>query len=303
MSAELLADLDLALGEGPRLLPDGTVLWVDLLHGEVYSKRGATVTSEHTFPHEVSTVLPWHRGFVVLGRTEILFTTPQWSPVDSVPLHEESSNLRCSDGIVLPDGSLLVGVVDRDLRPGRGSLLHLTSAGKILTVVESCTIPNGLGVLAGGQQVVWVDSPTGCLDVFDIDNASGALGNRRKFAEIPESWGVPDGLCTDAQGGVFVAMWGAGAVIHLNPEGAVDLTLSLPVPHVTAVAFDTDDSLLVTTASVLLDDHAKAATPGAGGLWRFRSESHGRTRPETYVATGPSQSDGWEADRLPPPTP
>ena len=59
------------------------------------------------------------------------------------------------------------------------------------------------------------------IDLFDFDVASGAVENRRAFAEIDPADGVPDGLTVDADGGVWVALFGGGAVRRYDPEGAL----------------------------------------------------------------------------------
>lgn len=74
------------------------------------------------------------------------------------------------------------------------------------------------------------------------------------LATIPPGGGPdgtkPDGLCTDHDGGVWVALWGGGCVLRLTPEGVVDRRVRLPVPFVTSCAFGGRDGdlLFVTTA-------------------------------------------------------
>lgn len=281
MNAELVADIGAELGEGATLFPDGSLWWVDLLEGRTYRWHDGVNEEGPTFPHEVAKVLPGVDHPVLIGREYVQSLGPDREHL--APVASPSSHLRGSDAAVLPDGSLVFGVVDLDLSPGRGSLRWLRG-GEVTTIVDEATIPNGIAVMPDGGTVVWTDSPTNRLDLFDIDERQG-LVNRRLFAHIPAELGVPDGLCIDTEGGVWVAMWGGGAVIRVTGDGQIDAKLEIGVPHVTSCAFDADDALIVTTASVALSAQERYRYPGAGGLFRVDPSVHGSQGARTFVAS------------------
>ena len=281
MHAELVADVGAELGEGVTLFPDGSLWWVDLLAGRTYRWHDGVNEEGPVFPHEVAKVLPGAEHPVLIGREYV----QSWGPDREylAPIASPSSHMRGSDAAVLPDGSLVFGVVDLDLRPNRGSLRWLRS-GEVTTIVDEATIPNGIAVMPDGRSVVWTDSPTNRLDLFDIHERQG-LVNRRPFAHIPTELGVPDGLCVDTEGGVWVAMWGGGTVIRVTDDGLIDAEVTIGVPHVTSCAFDADDALIVTTASVALGPEDRQRFPGAGGLFRVDRSVHGRRGARTFVAS------------------
>jgi sugar lactone lactonase YvrE len=284
MRADLVANVGAELGEGPVLFPDGSMWWVDLLTGQVYRWHDGHNARVTQFDHEVATVLPAQVGTIALSRTGPLLLTETGQIRTEFARYSPESNLRCSDGVVLPDGSVVFGVVDRDLAPERGHLARLDRDGEITTILERTTVSNGLAVLPDRKRVVWTDSATGRIDVFDLDPVSGALINRRPWCMVPENVGVPDGLCTDADGGVWVAMWGGAAVLRFDEQGRLDAVVDVGVPDVTSCAFSTDDTLIITTAAVRLDAAARAATPGAGGLWALPASAHGARRAPTFTA-------------------
>jgi sugar lactone lactonase YvrE len=118
------------------------------------------------------------------------------------------------------------------------------------------TVSNGLGWSPEADLMYFVDSPTGRVDVFDYDLATGELANRQVFAEIARADGSPDGLCTDADGAVWVALWKGGAVRRYLPDGSLDRVVEVGTPLVTSCAFaasdggaDELDLLVITTAS------------------------------------------------------
>ena len=70
--------------------------------------------------------------------------------------------------------------------------------------------------------------------------------------EVEPEAGIPDGLTIDAEGGVWLALFGGGAVRRYGPDGTLDLVLELPARKVTACCFGGTDGreLYVTTASI-----------------------------------------------------
>jgi len=116
----------------------------------------------------------------------------------------------------------------------------------------------------------YVDSPTRRVDVFD----AGRLDERRPFAAIPDGAGDPDGLCLDAEGGVWVALWQGGAVHRYDVDGRLSAVVEVPVAKVTACTFGGPDldRLFVTTSRYDESDPDPAAgavfvvEPGVRGL-------------------------------------
>jgi len=263
------------LGEGLTLFPDAQMKWVDLLPGRIFSFKGENNHLESSYPHEVAKVLPWNQGSILLGRDGLIFRDHALQTLGTLRLTPEGSAFRCSDGAVLPDGTLVVGIMDRDMAPECGSFLHIGHQGDVHTLVHNTSVSNGVAVLLGGTQLVWTDSPTQKIFILDIDPHTAIPGSVRVFAEIPGHWGVPDGLAADSEGGVWVALWGGGAVRRLDATGTLTHTLEIPVMHPTSVAFDATDNLWVTTAAVLLSPAARQENPGAGGVWRWRHHLHG----------------------------
>ncbi len=104
---------------------------------------------------------------------------------------------------------------------------------------------------------------------------TGALSGRRRF--VPVSDGIPDGLTLDAEGGLWLAVWGAGELHCYTPGGRLDTVVKLPASQVTSAAFGGADlsTLYITTvrenftpADLRSQPHAGdifACTPGVTG--------------------------------------
>ena len=124
----------------------------------------------------------------------------------------------------------------------------------------------------GRRSDVFIDTPTREVAVFDYDDATGAIANRRIAVRFPDGHGWPDGMATDAEGQLWVAEWDGGCVSCWDPEsGRLVRRIELPVARVTSCAFGGSrlDELFVTTAWSRLDYAARRAQPAAGGLFRL----------------------------------
>jgi sugar lactone lactonase YvrE len=118
-----------------------------------------------------------------------------------------------SDGIVDNQGRMYVGdigynFVDPTAKPVETCVLVLVATdGKATVVADHLSFPNGIVITPDGKTLIVGETIGNRLTAFDII-ADGSLANRRIWAQLPSSIG-PDGICLDAQGGVWCA----------NPEG------------------------------------------------------------------------------------
>jgi sugar lactone lactonase YvrE len=97
----------------------------------------------------------------------------------------------------------------------------------------------------------YIDSYAYRVDVLDYDPVTGEMGDRRPFVSLGSGDLVPDGLAVDAQGGVWIAVWGGGVIQRYRPDGRLIGVVRLPAAHVTSCAFGGQqlDQLYVTTAA------------------------------------------------------
>lgn len=261
-----------ALGEGPTWDPaTGRLLWIDILGSRVHTYDPATGrrTLRRTDQH-VGAVKPRAGGGLVLNlRDGIGLLDPdgafRWLHREVVP------GRRANDAAVAPDGSLFTGTMRYDEAPCGGTLSRVTGDGTVEVLLDDVAVSNGTGWSPDGRLMYYIDSPTRRIDVFDVGEADGRIRNRRSLAAIEAGAGSPDGLCVDADGCVWVALWDGGAVRRYTPSGELDRVIPLPVPLVTACAFGGPDltDLYITTARVgLTSPHPLAGSllvvPGAG---------------------------------------
>jgi sugar lactone lactonase YvrE len=289
--AEPVGDVTAVLGEGPYWVPeDDCLLWVDIHRGQLhrtYFPSGETVTLDLG---AVSAAFPATAGGILTaGGSKLALHLPaergeRWSTrvIAEVPARE---GVRFNDAGVDPAGRVWVGSMHMGETEPIGQLLRLDHGGVLTVVVDGITVSNGLGWSPDGSRMYYVDSPVRRVDVFDYDPATGRADHRRSFADLSAFDGVPDGLTVDADGCVWVAVWGGGVLRRLAPDGSQDSVIAVPVSQPTSCAFGgpgmTD--LYVTTASVGLSEAELSEQPLAGRLLRLHPGPVGLPSTTTYA--------------------
>jgi sugar lactone lactonase YvrE len=152
--------------------------------------------------------------------------------------------------------------------PGMAALYRLAPGGELERVIEGTTISNGLAWSPAGDTMYFIDSTTQRVDAFDFDAATGDISDRRTLVEIDPADGLPDGMTVDAEGGIWVCLFGGAAIRRYTPKGRLDAAVPLPTTNPTSPVFGGPDlrTLYVTTARHHLTPDQLAAEPLAGAL-------------------------------------
>jgi sugar lactone lactonase YvrE len=171
-----------------------------------------------------------------------------------------------NEGGVDRQGRFFCGSMPYDQGGPRGVFYRFDPDGTITEVFGNVTISNGVAWTTAGDTMYYIDTPTHRVDVFDYDPATGTPSNRRPLVHIDPSQGAPDGLCLDAEGGVWVALHRGHAVHRYTAGGQLDQVVELAPSQVTACTFGGPDlaDLYITTSRENLPDDAE---PQAGALF------------------------------------
>jgi len=277
--AEPVGDVTALLGEGPYWVPEASFLiWADIGRGllhRTYIPSGDTVTHDLG---EVSAAFPaLDGGILTAGGSRLTLRALAGQPGSDVIARTVAEipavdGIRFNDAAVDPAGRVWVGSMHIGETEPLGTLYRLDAGAELTAVIEGVTVSNGIGWSPDGSRMYYADSPTRRVDMFDYDPATGDAFQRRVFVDLSRVEGVPDGLTVDADGYVWVAMWGGGVLRRFTPGGQQDAVLPVPVSQPTSCAFGgpgfTD--LYVTTASIGLSESERAAQPLAGRLLRIQ---------------------------------
>jgi sugar lactone lactonase YvrE len=265
---------------------DGEVLWVDIPAGLIHrAALNDSAELEHRSTIEVgrrvSAVVPCESGgLIATSEDAFLRIDDSITRIAALSLPDDGVRRRINDAKVDPRGRLLAGTMSEDEIEGTAALYRLDPDGTLTTLRERVTISNGLGWSPDGATLYYADSSTHRVDAFEYDLTTGTFGTGRPFAECPD--GLPDGLTVDAQGFVWVAVWGTGQVRAFDPEGRPYAVIEVGPSQVSSCAFAGPDLdiLVITTAA----DGDATTEPDAGRLFTCRPGATGL--PSTPYADG-----------------
>jgi sugar lactone lactonase YvrE len=262
-------------GEGPFWdAKNDRLLLVDMLAGTVVEVDADGDTRRHKLA-TVAAAIRARRGggYVLATENHFMLLGPDLTVQTALPPVFTDPLIRMNDGGCDPQGRFYCGTMAYDEAPGAGTLYRLDPDGSVHVTLREVTISNGLQWNRAGDTVFYADTPTGRVDSFTFDPASGAFTDRRTFTEI-SAGGYPDGMAMDEEDGIWVALWGGSAVHRYDWTGRIDLIVELPVSNVTACAFGGPalQTLFITTSRQGLDEDVQ---PEAGAVFRYEAGVHG----------------------------
>ncbi|MFZ2109862.1 MAG: SMP-30/gluconolactonase/LRE family protein, partial [Roseiarcus sp.] len=166
--------------------------------------------------------------------------------------------------------------------PARKASLHSVSLeGGLRPEADASELHNGMAWGSDGRSFYLTHSLKREIFTFSFDAEIGRISDRRIFARVPETDGLPDGAAVDARGGYWCALHGGGRLRRYTADGEVDRDIQLPVSQPTMCSFGGEalDDLYVTSASDKLTPEQRLAEPLAGALLRLRPGERGVARP------------------------
>lgn len=261
------------LSEGPLWHPDGQCLsWVDINAGQVHRWQHDTGQADTIEVGElVAAAIPRGAGGLLLALAgEVATRDPNGSLGRRTPVETGVPGNRLNDAKCDPAGRLYVGSMAKS--SGAAALYRVDADWRVTPVLTGTTISNGLGWSPDGSRMYFNDTGANSTYVFDYDVASAAMTNQRVLCKLGDGEGHPDGLTVDAEGCVWVACYGGGAVRRFTPDGELATVLRLPVTNATSCTFGGPDlgELFVTTAYEGLSDAERAEQPEAGRVFSCR---------------------------------
>jgi len=270
----------IAFGEAPRWHDDA--LYIADIHADrvlrLGQQGGYDVVASFSGPVSGVGWLPDGRMLVVsMVDRRVLRIEPDGSVVVHADL-SEIATWHANDMIVLRDGSAFVGNFGFCLyppsMPRTAALARVSPSGDATIAAEGLWFPNGMVITPDESTLIVAESGTRQLTAFDL-NSNGGLSGRRLWAALPDG-ALPDGICLDAEGAIWVASPPSREVLRVRQDGEVVERIALEQQAFACMLGGIDrTTLFVTTADDDNPDARRAArtakvlairvdVPGAG---------------------------------------
>jgi len=290
MPVEVLYDAKAYLGEGPVWdSRTQTLYWLDILNKRIFANADLVLQLDGL----AGCIAPRKNGGLILAlktdngqRFSFAGLEPDSAKLALLSaLENELHGNRFNDGKCDPRGRFIAGTMDLAETDQTGSLYSFD--GKTITkLLSDITISNGLTWSPDHKTFYYIDTPTREVRAFDYDIESGTIANSRVAVHVHEALGWPDGMTSDTQGNLWIAMWG-GAQVTKWDSNTGQLLEQFPVPalNVSSCIFGGKDlnELYITSARKGLDEAALARYPLTGGVFCLETNVEGMP---TFEFTG-----------------
>jgi len=210
--------------EGPRW-HDGKLWFSDMHAGRVWTLdpggRAETVLSLDGDEPSGLGWLPDGRLLVVSMQQRKLLRRER----DGLVAHADLAGVahfHANDMVVDAHGRAYVGNFGFDLNGGAAqtptNLALVHPDGRVEVAASDLLFPNGTVITPDGRTLIVAETFAGRLTAFDVAN-DGRLSKRRVWAQLERA--VPDGICLDAEGAIWVASPISKGVLRVREGGEV----------------------------------------------------------------------------------
>lgn len=273
------------LGESPFWdWRTGHLYWVDLRRPALHRLEAATgVVQSWTMPSFIGCVVGRQSGGVVVGLADGLYAfAPESADLSLLlPLEADVADHRLNDAKCDAQGALWIGTMRDFGRAPTGNLYRIAPDLAVSVIRGDVFVPNAICFSPDGGTLYFTDSRLGTLESATLDASRQGVAQWNTILSANRFPGSPDGATVDAEGLIWHARYGGGAIVRLAPDGRIDREFKFPVSQPTSCTFGGPDlsTLYVTTARQGLSAAQLACEPLAGALFAVRLEVQGRREP------------------------
>jgi sugar lactone lactonase YvrE len=254
------------------------VRWVDIWKGRVLSGAMTDGRIDDIRVLELgqttgAVALAEDGGLLVAGSRGLIAVSAGGDISFGPDLLGDRRDVRFNDGRVDPQGRFLVGTMALGDPTGDEVLLRVHAEGEVEVLREGLGLSNGIGFSPDGATVYHVDTGPGTVSRHSY--GAGSFDHSEPWVTVlTDLPGSPDGLVVDAEGALWVALWGGSSVRRHAPTGKLLDIVEVDAAQASCPGFVGAklDILAITTAQEGIDevtDQAGAiflADVGATGL-------------------------------------
>ncbi|MBI5298284.1 MAG: SMP-30/gluconolactonase/LRE family protein [Chloroflexi bacterium] len=268
MQTELLLDARAELGEGPFWdARTQTLYWLDVLNKRVYADLEVFAQLDEF----VGCAAPRRDGGLILAlKSSIVDLLPGSAKPTVLAALAEPVNNRFNDGKCDPAGRFLAGSMDHNEVEASGAF-YSYDGKTVTTLLTGIRISNGLTWSPDHKTFYYIDTPTRQVTAFDYDLATCQIAEPRAAVRIPDGMGWPDGMTSDTDGNLWIAMWGGAQVTKWDPRtGGLLERIPVPALQTSSCIFGGADlnELYITSARKGMSQADLQKYPLSGGLFK-----------------------------------
>jgi xylono-1,5-lactonase len=235
----------------------GLFLFVDILAKKLFRMKPDSfeIVDDYKFDEFVCWVqLTNNSNYYLLGMKSGLaildIRTSELSYINNKIPNKPSQ--RLNDSFVDQIGRIWYGTMEHGPSDDFMSVLanYSSNMAKPIIVDDGYGITNG-PIINQDQTVLYhTDSQRGIVYKFTLQPKEPILIEKEVFLQFNPTVAVPDGMCFDKDGNIYIAIWGGGSVNKYSEFGELMYSFKLPVINVTNVCYGGEslDRLFVTSA-------------------------------------------------------
>ena len=287
MSVTIFDPTPCALGEGP-LFAHGRLFWFDILNRRLHARApGDAEAATWSFDEMFSAAGTLPDGELLLASETGLwrFSPDTGAPERLMPLEADNPVTRSNDGRADRQGGFWIGTMGKGAETGAGSIWRFHK-GDLRRLVENVTVSNAICFAPDGTRGYYADTGTRKIMTLPLDADGWPAAEATPFFDFAALSAFPDGAVTDAEGALWVALWGSAKAVRIRPDGALDTEIALPARQPTCPAFGADlTTLYLTSARQGLDEAALTERPASGNVFATTVPVAGLAEPTVILVT------------------
>ena len=220
---QILVD-GLCFGEGPRW-HNGRLYFSDMHANTVYTvDSSGNLETVVRLDNDQPSGLGWlpDGRLLIVSMTERKLLVFDGSTLSELADLSSLASYHCNDMVTDALGRSYVGNFGFNLHAGetfkKAEMILVEPDGNGRIVAEELAFPNGTVITPDGKTLIVGESMAARLTAFDIE-PDGSLTHQRLWAKL--NGAVPDGICLDAAGGIWVASPSSNETLRVEEGGKV----------------------------------------------------------------------------------
>ena len=230
----------------------GSFLWVDVLDGFIKEYLPA---SKEIRAHKVGDFVSYvgkrkAGGYIISLGDRLALLDDNFQVIQEHDLHIDREVARTNDGNIDSCGCLWIGNAEVVEGSKTGDLRRITSTFESSIHRRQVQISNGIDWSLNGKIMYYIDSAPREISRYEFNPEKGEIVRELPAIDVSDVTGVPDGMCTDSLGNLWVAFWGCGQVRNYTPDGELLNIVQAPTALTTCPSFGGSDlkTLFITSA-------------------------------------------------------